>query len=119
MNINKQNYINNLFIQNYKNKIIELKLNANYLLEKLIEFEKKEINDINVKNLIKYMLSLPYYENFNEINDIKKFKIMIEQLKIFRGEIIEIELYQRLEQLKCNNKSSNNKSKTDKKLLIN
>lgn len=116
MNINKQNSFNNLFLQSYKNKIIQLKLNADYLLEKLLEFEKKEINDNNVKDLIIYMLSLPYYENLKELNDIKKFKIMIETLKIIRGELIEIELYERLEKLKC---CDNNDLKNKKKLLIN
>lgn len=114
MDINTQNNYNNYFLTKYKNKVKELNINTNYLLEKLIEFEKKEINDNIVKNLIKYMLTVPYYENLKEVNDLKKFKIMIEQLRIFKGELIEIELYQRLEKLKQNT----NKSKI-RKLLIN
>ena len=64
------------------------------------EFEKKDIDDQNIKNLIKTMLEIPYYEKLNPVNSLRKFKLLQEQLKTIHQELIDEDIIKRLAKLR-------------------
>ena len=72
---NEQEIVNNNFLNIYKNTLIENNIDIDFYFRKLKEFEKKDINDILTKKIIKIMLKVPYYENNRNVNDLRKFQI--------------------------------------------
>ena len=107
MDLTKQASINNVFIRAYKTTMNRYNINTLYLIQQLDEFEKKNIDDQNVKNLIKTMLEVPYYENLNPVNSFRKFKLLQEKLHIIHQELIDEDIIKRLSELRKPSKSIN------------
>jgi hypothetical protein len=100
MDYKKQISINNKFLHIYKSTICKYKINTQHLIKKLEEFEKKDIDDQNIKNLIKTMLEVPYYEKLNPVNSLRKFKLLQEKLKTIHQELIDENIIKRLAELR-------------------
>jgi hypothetical protein len=81
ISITKQNEINSQFVNIFRNVIEKNQINNLTLLNNLIEFEKREIDDKKTKNVIKIMLNIPYYENDKDVNDLRKFVIIKDKLQ--------------------------------------
>ena len=92
LSISKQNEINSNFVKIFKNMIEKNQIEPDILLDKLNEFEKKDINNIKTKNIIKSMLDIPYYENNHNVNLLRKFKIMQETLHNLIDELLMLRL---------------------------
>tara|TARA_B100000963_G_C22375369_1_gene557767 strand:+ start:238 stop:534 length:297 start_codon:yes stop_codon:yes gene_type:complete len=92
LSISKQNEINSNFVKIFKNMIEKNQIEPDILLDKLNEFEKKDIDDIKTKNIIKSMLDIPYYENNHNVNLLRKFKIMQETLHNLIDELLMLRL---------------------------
>ena len=92
LSISKQNEINSNFVKIFKNMIEKNQIEPDILLDKLNEFEKKDIDDIKTKNIIKSMLDIPYYENNQNVNLLRKFKIMQETLHNLIDELLMLRL---------------------------
>ena len=88
------------FVDIYKATINKYNIDTNHLIKKLEEYEKKDINDISVKNLIKNMLDVPYYENLKLVNSLRKFKLLQEKLKTIHHELMDITIHKRLQALR-------------------
>ena len=88
------------FVDIYKSTINKYNIDTSYLIKKLEEYEKKDINDISVKNLIKNMLNVPYYENFKLVNSLRKFKLLQEKLKTIHHELMDITIHKRFQELR-------------------
>jgi len=88
------------FVDIYKATINKYNIDTNHLIKKLEEYEKKDINDISVKNLIKNMLDVPYYENLKPVNSLRKFKLLQEKLKTIHHELVDITIRKRLQELR-------------------
>ena len=107
-----QQSTNSKFVDIYKSTINKYNIDTNHLIKKLEEYEKKDINDISVKNLIKNMLDVPYYENFKPVNSLRKFKLLQEKLKTIHHELMDITIRKRLQELsKTPNTAVNNNAK--------
>ena len=81
---------------------------------KMEEFEKNDIDNKKIKNIIKTMLNLDYYEKGIEVNNLRKFRIMIEYLKSIDQNIIDNDILKRLQKLR----SEHIKTKQTQKKLI-
>lgn len=92
LSVSKQNEINSNFIKMFKNMVEKNRIEPDILLDKFNEYEKKEINDVKTKNIIKSMLDIPYYENNQNVNLLRKFKIMQETLHNLIDELLMIRL---------------------------
>ena len=92
LSVSKQNEINSNFIRMFKNMIEKNRIEPDILLDKFNEYEKKEINDVKTKNIIKSMLDIPYYENNQNVNLLRKFKIMQETLHNLIDDLLMIRL---------------------------
>ena len=88
------------FVDIYKATINKYNIDTNHLIKKLEEYEKKDINDISVTNLIKNMLDVPYYENLKPVNSLRKFKLLQEKLKTIHHELVDINIHKRLLELR-------------------
>ena len=88
------------FVDIYKSTINKYNIDTSYLIKKLEEYEKKDINDISVTNLIKNMLDVPYYEYFKPVNSLRKFKLLQEKLKTIHHELMDITIHKRLQELR-------------------
>ena len=88
------------FVDIYKATINKYNIDTNHLIKKLEEYEKKDINDISVTNLIKNMLDVPYYENLKPVNSLRKFKLLQEKLKTIHHELVDITIRKRLQELR-------------------
>ena len=95
-----QQSINIKFVDIYKSTINKYNIDTNQLIKKLEEYEKKDINDISVTNLIKNMLDVPYYENLKPVNSLRKFKLLQEKLKTIHHELVDINIRKRLQELR-------------------
>jgi len=95
-----QQSINIKFVDIYKSTINKYNIDTNHLIKKLEEYEKKDINDISVTNLIKYMLDVPYYENLKSVSSLRKFKLLQEKLKTIHHELVHITISKRLQELR-------------------
>ena len=91
LSISKQNEINSNFIKMFKNMIEKNRIEPDILLDKLNNL-KKDIDDIKTKNIIKSMLDIPYYENNQNVNLLRKFKIMQETLHNLIDELLMLRL---------------------------
>ena len=100
ISLKNQNDINEQFKTIFKNLILKFKLDTSILIETFNAFEKNDINDESTKKLIKLMLDIPYYEQFKEVNILKKFKILKQLLLIIHEEIIIDNLNLRLQKLR-------------------
>ena len=98
--ISKQGEINRNFKNIFKNMIFKFKLDTMILIDNFNEFEKNDIHDKETKHIIKLMLDVPYYENFKEINILRKFKILKELLLVIHNELIVENLNKRLQKLR-------------------
>ena len=101
ISLKNQNDINKQFKTIFKNLILKFKLDTSILIETFNAFEKNDIKDESTKKLIKLMLDIPYYEQFKEVNILKKFKILKQLLLIIHEEIIIDNLNLRLQKLRC------------------
>ena len=81
-------------------KLLLINIISILTIKKLEEYEKKDINDISVKNLIKNMLDVPYYENLKPVNSLRKFKLLQEKLKTIHHELVDITIRKRLQELR-------------------
>ena len=100
ISLKNQNDINNQFKTIFKNLILKFKLDTSILIETFNAFEKNDIKDVSTKKLIKLMLDIPYYEQFKEVNILKKFKILKQLLLIIHENIIIDNLNLRLQKLR-------------------
>jgi len=100
ISLKNQNDINEQFKTIFKNLIFKFKLDTSILIETFNAFEKNDINDVSTKKLIKLMLDIPYFEQFKEVNILKKFKILKQLLLIIHEEIIIDNLNLRLQKLR-------------------
>jgi hypothetical protein len=100
ISLKNQNDINNQFKTIFKNLILKFKLDTSILIETFNAFEKNDIKDESTKKLIKLMLDIPYYEQFKEVNILKKFKILKQLLLIIHENIIIDNLNLRLQKLR-------------------
>jgi hypothetical protein len=95
-----QQSINIKFVNIYIATINKYNIDTNHLIKKLEEYEKKNINDTSVTNLIKNMLDVPYYENLKPVNSLRKFKLLQEKLKTIHHELMDITIRKRLQELR-------------------
>tara|TARA_B110000967_G_scaffold197524_1_gene229378 strand:+ start:518 stop:826 length:309 start_codon:yes stop_codon:yes gene_type:complete len=100
INISKQRDINSNFKNIFKNMIFKFKLDTMILIDNFNEFEKNDIQDKETKKIIKSMLDIPYYENLEEINILRKFKLLKELLLVIHNELIVENLNKRLQKLR-------------------
>ena len=100
------------FVNIYKATINKYNIDTNHLIKKLEEYEKKDINDITVTNLIKNMLDVPYYENLKLVNPLRKFKLLQEKLKTIHHELMDITIHKRLQELRKTNPPTIKKNNT-------
>ena len=100
ISLKNQNDINNQFKTIFKNLLLKFKLDTSILIETFNAFEKNDIKDESTKKLIKLMLDIPYYEQFKEVNILKKFKILKQLLLIIHENIIIDNLNLRLQKLR-------------------
>ena len=100
ISLKNQNDINNQIKTIFKNLILKFKLDTSILIETFNAFEKNDIKDESTKKLIKLMLDIPYYEQFKEVNILKKFKILKQLLLIIHENIIIDNLNLRLQKLR-------------------
>ena len=76
----KQNEINYRFVKILKNVIEKNKIDNSSLLTQLYNFERGDIDDIKIKNILKIMMDVPYYEQNKNVNILRKFNIIKETL---------------------------------------
>ena len=107
-----QESINIKFVNIYKSTINKYNIDTNYLINKLEEYEKKDINDISIINLIKNMLNVPYYENLKPVNSLRKFKLLQEKLKTIHHELLDITISKRLQELRKSRTTSSVKKQS-------
>ena len=100
INTSKQCDINSNFKNIFKNMIFKFKLDTMILIDNFNEFEKNDIHDKETKKIIKSMLDIPYYENLEEINILRKFKLLKELLLVIHNELIVENLNKRLQKLR-------------------
>ena len=92
LSVLKQNEINSNFIKIFKNMVEKNRIEPNILLDNFYKFEKKDIDDVKTKNIIKSMLDIPYYENNQNVNLLRKFKILKDTLHNLIDELLMIRL---------------------------
>ena len=102
MNINQSN---EKFIEIYRETINKSGLgnSLSYIVEQLVLFEKGDIHDIKVKNIIRRMLDIPYFEKNKLIDNLRKFQLLKEKLKLFNSQLEETDIIRRLKALKTPN----------------
>ena len=112
-NTTQQNNINNDFIEIYKNTINSSPLNNNlsYIAQQLNTFQKQDIDDNNVKNFIKIMLNVPYYENGKLVDNQRKFYILKEKLTTIIELLENEEIIKRLNEINIPNTTLKVKNK--------
>lgn len=101
MNRNQSNE-NEKFIEIYRETINKSGLgnSLSYIVDQLSIFEKGDIYDVKVKNIIKKMLYIPYYEQGKRIDNLRKFQLLKEKLKFFNNQLEEADIIRRLNALK-------------------
>nr|QDY51758.1 hypothetical protein 1_143 [Mimiviridae sp. ChoanoV1] len=92
LSVSKQNEINSNFIKIFKNMVEKNRIDPNILLDNFYEFEKKDIDDVKTKNIIKSMIDIPYYENNQNVNLLRKFKILKDTLHNLIDELLMLRL---------------------------
>lgn len=92
LSVLKQNEINSNFIKIFKNMVEKNRIEPNILLDNFYKFEKKDIDDVKTKNIIKSMIDIPYYENNQNVNLLRKFKILKDTLHNLIDELLMIRL---------------------------
>lgn len=92
LSVSKQNEINSNFIKIFKNMVEKNRIEPNILLDNFYKFEKKDIDDVKTKNIIKSMLDIPYYENNQNVNLLRKFKILKDTLHNLIDELLMLRL---------------------------
>ena len=92
LSVSKQNEINSNFIKIFKNMVEKNRIEPNILLDNFYKFEKKDIDDVKTKNIIKSMIDIPYYENNQNVNLLRKFKILKDTLHNLIDELLMIRL---------------------------
>jgi len=102
MNTINQTNQNEKFTRIYRETINKSGLSnyLSYIVGQLDLFEKGDIRDKKIKNIIKTMLDIPYNEKGKLIGNLRKFHILKEKLKLFNSQFEEADIIRRLKALK-------------------
>ena len=99
MNYKTQKEINLKFLEIFKQTILDKNLNSLDLIDKFNEYEKHDIDDTKITDLIKFMINKPYYKELKEVNVLVKFRVLQENLKIINSKINDVDITKRLDAL--------------------
>ena len=99
MNYKTQKEINLKFLEIFKQTILDKNLNSLDLIDKFNEYEKHDIDDTKITDLIKFMINKPYYNELKQVNVLVKFRVLQENLKIINSKINDVDITKRLDAL--------------------
>ena len=102
MNIVSIDNINNQFVELLKKKITQYNVTVDKFRIQLIEFSNNNVDEPSFKLVLKCMLNRPYYENMILVDNLRKFKIILEIVEKMCNEDLENAL-SRLDKIKVPN----------------